>query len=43
MPRLKNEFRYQLLLKASDRKKLNETLHRVRRYAAERRRAAGVA
>lgn len=37
VPRLKNEFRYQLLLKASDRKKLNETLHTLRRYAAEQK------
>jgi len=34
VPRLKNEFRYQLLLKSSDRKKLNETLHAIRRFAA---------
>ncbi len=34
VPRLKNEFRYQLLLKSSDRKKLNETLHTIRRFAA---------
>ncbi|MBI2688010.1 MAG: primosomal protein N' [Acidobacteria bacterium] len=37
VPRLKNEFRYQLLLKSSDRKKLNESLHSVRRFAAERK------
>jgi len=37
VPRLKNEFRYQLLLKSSDRKKLNETLHSLRRYAAEQK------
>lgn len=35
VPRMKNEFRYQLLLKATDRRKLNDTLHRLRRYAAE--------
>ncbi|HEU0120556.1 MAG TPA: primosomal protein N' [Bryobacteraceae bacterium] len=34
VPRLKNEFRYQLLLKSSDRKLLNDTLHRLRRFAA---------
>jgi primosomal protein N' (replication factor Y) (superfamily II helicase) len=34
VPRLKNEFRYQLLLKSSDRKQLNETLHTIRRFAA---------
>jgi primosomal protein N' (replication factor Y) (superfamily II helicase) len=37
VPRLKNEFRYQLLLKSTDRKKLNETLHTLRRYAAEQK------
>lgn len=37
VPRLKNEFRYQLLLKSSDRKKLNETLHTIRRFAAEQK------
>jgi primosomal protein N' (replication factor Y) len=37
VPRLKNEFRYQLLLKSSDRKHLNETLHRLRRFAAEQK------
>ena len=37
VPRLKNEFRYQLLLKSSDRKKLNETLHTIRRFAAEKK------
>jgi primosomal protein N' (replication factor Y) len=37
VPRLKNEFRYQLLLKSSDRKKLNETLHNIRRFAAQQK------
>ena len=37
VPRLKNEFRYQLLLKSSDRKKLNETLHTLRRFAAQQK------
>lgn len=37
VPRLKNEFRYQLLLKSSDRKKLNETLHRIRRFVGEQK------
>ncbi len=37
VPRLKNEFRYQLLLKSSDRKMLNETLHHLRKYAAEKK------
>jgi primosomal protein N' (replication factor Y) len=37
VPRLKNEFRYQLLLKSSDRKMLNETLHTLRKYAAEKK------
>lgn len=37
VPRLKNEFRYQLLLKSSDRKMLNETLHRIRGYATEQK------
>ncbi|MFN0104102.1 MAG: primosomal protein N' [Bryobacteraceae bacterium] len=37
VPRLKNEFRYQLLLKSSDRKQLNETLHKVRRFAVEQK------
>jgi primosomal protein N' (replication factor Y) len=32
--RLKNEFRYQLLLKAASRKRLNEVLGEVRRFAA---------
>jgi len=32
--RLKNEFRYQLLLKASSRKRLNDLLGEVRRFAA---------
>lgn len=35
VPRLKNEFRFQLLLKATDRRLLNDTLHKLRRHAAE--------
>jgi primosomal protein N' (replication factor Y) len=35
VPRLKNEYRYQLLIKALDRKRLNETLQVLRRYAIE--------
>ncbi|MGH9630235.1 MAG: replication restart helicase PriA [Bryobacteraceae bacterium] len=34
VPRLKNEFRYQLLIKAANRKTLNETLHKLRLFAA---------
>ncbi len=37
VPRLKNEYRYQLLIKAANRKTLNETLHRLRQYALERK------
>ena len=32
--RVKNEYRYQMLLKASSRKRLNEVLGEVRRFAA---------
>jgi primosomal protein N' (replication factor Y) len=35
--RLKNEFRYQLLIKAASRVKLNETLQGLRRFAIEKR------
>lgn len=35
VPRLKNEFRFQLLLKSSDRTRLNETLHRLRRFSVD--------
>ena len=35
--RLRNEFRYQLLLKAASRKRLNETLQMLRRHALDRR------
>jgi primosomal protein N' (replication factor Y) len=37
VPKLKNEYRYQLLIKATGRKKLNETLSALRRYAASRK------
>ena len=36
VPRLKNEFRYQLLLKSIDRKKLNSVLHNLRNFAHEK-------
>jgi len=35
VPRLKAEFRYQLLIKAASRKRLNETLHKLRHHALE--------
>jgi primosomal protein N' (replication factor Y) len=35
VPRLKKEFRQQLLIKAASRKTLNETLNLLRRYALE--------
>jgi primosomal protein N' (replication factor Y) len=34
MARLKNEYRYQMLLKAATRKRLNQTLSELRRFAA---------
>jgi primosomal protein N' (replication factor Y) len=34
MARLKNEYRYQMLLKASSRKQLGDVLHDLRRFAA---------
>jgi len=37
VPRLKNEYRYQFLVKAASRKALNELLQRVRGFAAERK------
>ncbi len=37
VPRLKNEFRYQMLIKSGSRTLLNETLHRLRNYAIEKR------
>jgi primosomal protein N' (replication factor Y) len=37
VPRLRNEFRYQLLLKAASRKKLNEVLQTLRRHAVDRK------
>jgi primosomal protein N' (replication factor Y) len=36
VPRLKNEFRYQFLIKAANRKALNELLQRIRAFAIER-------
>jgi primosomal protein N' (replication factor Y) len=35
VPRLKNEYRYQFLIKAASRKALNELLRRIRDYAVE--------
>jgi primosomal protein N' (replication factor Y) len=37
VPKLKSEFRYQLLLKAADRKRLNATLRELQRFAQERK------
>ena len=37
IPRLKSEFRYQLLIKAAGRQRLNELLHRLRVFAVERK------
>jgi primosomal protein N' (replication factor Y) len=37
VPRLKNEYRYQFLIKAANRTTLNELLHRARRFALERK------
>jgi primosomal protein N' (replication factor Y) len=37
VPRLKNEYRYQLLIKAASRRTLNEVLHRLRGFALERK------
>jgi primosomal protein N' (replication factor Y) (superfamily II helicase) len=37
VPRLKNEYRYQFLIKASSRKALNELLQRLRSFAQERK------
>jgi primosomal protein N' (replication factor Y) len=37
VPKLKREYRYQLLIKASGRKRLNETLIDLRRFAADRK------
>jgi primosomal protein N' (replication factor Y) len=37
VPRLKSEFRYQMLIKSRSRPRLNETLQRVQRYALERK------
>ena len=35
--KVKNEYRYQILLKAISRKQLNEILQRVRRFALDRK------
>ena len=37
VPRLKNEFRYQFLIKAANRKALNELLQQIRAFAIERK------
>jgi primosomal protein N' (replication factor Y) len=37
VPKLKSEFRYQILLKAVDRKRLNEALRELQRFAHERK------
>jgi primosomal protein N' (replication factor Y) len=37
VPRLKNEYRYQFLIKASSRKILNELLQRIRTFALDRK------
>jgi primosomal protein N' (replication factor Y) (superfamily II helicase) len=37
VPRLKNEFRYQFLIKAANRKALNELLHQIRVFAIQRK------
>jgi len=37
VPKLKSEFRYQLLLKAANRKRLNETLRGIQAFARERK------
>jgi primosomal protein N' (replication factor Y) len=37
VPKLKSEFRYQLLIKAASRKRLNETLKELRRFTEERK------
>ncbi len=37
VPKLKSEFRYQLLIKAVNRKRLNETLREVQKFAREKK------
>ena len=37
VPRLKNEYRYQFLIKSASRKSLNELLQRIRAFALERK------
>jgi primosomal protein N' (replication factor Y) len=37
VPRLKNEYRYQLLIKAASRKVLNHTLNTLRAHAIDRK------
>jgi primosomal protein N' (replication factor Y) len=37
VPRLKDEFRYQILLKAASRASLNQTLQALRRHALEQK------
>ncbi len=37
VPRLKDEFRYQFLIKAASRKALNELLQQIRSFAVQRK------
>jgi primosomal protein N' (replication factor Y) len=37
VPKLKSEFRYQLLLKAADRRVLNDTLRDLQRFGREQK------
>ena len=37
VPRLKNEYRFQFLVKAANRKALNELLRRARQFAVDRK------
>jgi primosomal protein N' (replication factor Y) len=37
VPRLKNEYRYQFLIKAASRTALSELLQRIRRFALDRK------
>ena len=37
VPRLKDEFRYQFLIKAASRKALNELLRQIRSFAVQRK------
>ena len=37
VPKLKREFRYQMIIKAASRKRLNEMLQTLKRYAEEKK------